>query len=217
MPKFELWYPVSPLHINQAFGGNAAYYARFTDNYGQPIKGHQGLDLQAAHGQPVYAAHDGLAWYVGPDDHGGDGIYIRTAQPDADGKYWTTIYWHLCSKDDTQFKPLVNALTPVKRGDLIGYADNSGAPFESTGDHLHWGLAECDQNGVFIHKQNGYGGCQDPLPFCNGKYATDIAQPPTPAVNVAVIAAQKVEQGNLSLANMLYAVVGVIRAYWNQK
>lgn len=172
--QFQIYYPISPIKIIQLFGANAAYYAKFLDDYGQPQKGHMGVDLMAAHGQPVYAAHDGLARYVGPDSHGGDGIYIRTTTPDENGKYWNTIYWHLCAMTDPQFKPLVSLLTPVKKGDLIGYADNTGAPFESSGDHLHFSIAECDVNGNFVNNHNGYGGCQDPLPFFNGEYAHEV-------------------------------------------
>src|SRR5690348_8548374 len=101
--KFELTYPVSPIHLNQGFGSNAAYYAKFLDDYGNPEKGHMGLDLQAMHGQPVYAAHDGTARTVGPDDHGGQGVYIRTTTPDDSGKYYNTIYWHLVGTTDPKF------------------------------------------------------------------------------------------------------------------
>lgn len=213
--KFSLAYPVSPIHLNQSFGANSAYYAKFLDDFGHPQKGHMGTDLQAIHGQPVYAAHDGLARTIGPDDHGGQGVYIRTTIPDIGGKYWTTIYWHLIGTTDSKFPQPFQGLKVVRKGDLIGYANNTGAPFESSGDHLHFSLAECDGLGSFKNRANGYGGCQDPLPFCDGTYATDtVVNPPPPAVNIALIASQKAQDGNMSLANLLYSLVGVIRAWW---
>src|SRR5947209_2518482 len=97
----ELNYPVSPVNILQPFGANPAYYARFLDVYGVPEKGHMGIDLRASHGQPVYAPCDGDAFYT-KDAHGGDGIYIRV--PNNAAPEYDVILWHLCSKDDPQFK-----------------------------------------------------------------------------------------------------------------
>lgn len=217
MAQFKLSYPVFPVHLNQSFGANPTYYIKFLDDLGNPEKGHSGIDLQAIHGQPVYAAHDGLARTIGPDDHGGQGVYIRTTSPDDIGKYWNTIYWHLIGTTDSKFPQPFEGLKVVKKGDLIGYANNTGAPFESTGDHLHFGLAQCDSQGNFLNRQNGFNGCVDPQPYFDGTYATDtVVAPPPPAINIALLASQKAQQGNLSVANMLYALIGVIRAFWNQ-
>ena len=154
----KLSYPVTPLHINQPFGANPEYYAKFG------TKGHMGIDFLALHGQPVYSPFDGYAYYVGPDEHGGDGVYVAS-NPDPDGTSYIAIHWHLCSKDDPKYAPLVgNPGRWVKRGELIGYADNSGAPFESSGDHLHFGLQAC-KDGLVINKDNGFDGCIDPQPF----------------------------------------------------
>lgn len=198
-----LKYPVSPIHINQPFGANAAYYAKFLDANGNPLKGHMGIDFQAVHGQPVYAAHDGYAFYVGPDEHGGDGIYIRFQ--DDDGKWYTTIYWHLCSKDDPKYAPLVLAGVNVKTGDLIGYADNTGAPFESSGDHLHFGLAPCDQNGAFLEPGNGYGGCIDPQPY----FETQLSA----SEQIAILAAKMAADGDTVHANILFALAKFLKAF----
>lgn len=215
MAKFDLAYPVSPIHLNQAFGANPAHYAKFLDDNGNPQKGHMGLDLQAYTGQPVYAAHDGFAFNVGPDDHGGEGVYVRTTQPDDARNYHTTIYWHLLPRNNAQFPCPIQGSKVVKRGDQIGWADNSGAPFESSGTHLHLGLAVCDVNGNFKNRLNGFNGCIDAQPFFNGTYATDtVVNPPPPAVSIALLASQKAQAGNVSLANMLYSLVAVIRAWW---
>src|ERR1700742_1775967 len=115
--KPSLAFPVKPLSVNQPFGGNPAYYAQFKDVFGNPQKGHPGIDLRAFHGQPVYAAHDGDAIYV-KDGNGGEGIYNY-----AEG--YVTIYWHLVGDTDSLYPPPIpydNGYHAVKAGDLIGYA-----------------------------------------------------------------------------------------------
>lgn len=161
-----LYYPVSPISVNQPFGANVAYYET---NFGQ--KGHPGIDYAASHGQPVYAAHDGAAIYI-KDSHGGEGIWNYT-----DG--FITIMWHLIGDTDPKFPPPISydskgVRTSVKKGDLIGYADNTGAPFESSGDHLHFGLMLTDDNGIVLNQDNGTQGCIDPTPYLNGEFAHPI-------------------------------------------
>lgn len=178
MPKLSLFYPVSPFHLNQGFGENAAYYARFHDQMGNPEKGHNGNDLMAYHGQPVYAATDGMAQFA-RDEHGGEGIYITTVD-----KYeykgsqvsFRLINWHLIGDTDRNFPspiPLTGSEYPVKAGDLIGYADNTGAPFESSGDHLHLGLIPLNSSGSALEPGNGFNGCVDAYPYFNGNFAKD--------------------------------------------
>ena len=176
----EIWIPVKPYRVIQVFGANPEYYARFLDAAGRPQKGHMGMDLQASHGQPVYAPVSGDAFYVKdapcfingvwhPEGHGGDGIYIRS-------QGHTIILWHLCSKDDPKFKPLIacdGSITKVTIGQHIAFADNTGAPFESSGDHLHLGVFVNDPTGAPLNPGNGFGGCIDPAPFLNQRFAED--------------------------------------------
>ena len=166
--KPYLYYPVKPVHINQVFGANVDYYM---SHFNQ--KGHPGIDFMATTGQPVYAAHDGAAIYI-KDQYGGEGIYNYT-------NGYTTIYWHLIGDTDPKFRPPIpfntnGVRTPVKAGDLIGYADNTGAPYESSGTHLHFGLLLTDANGIVLNQDNGTQGCVDPEPYFSGICAQDIAQ-----------------------------------------
>lgn len=165
----DLYYPVKMFAINQLFGASPDYYAKFLDPFGNPEKGHNGLDLYATHGQPVYAAHDGQCIWI-KDAHGGEGIYNY-------GNGFVTINWHMIGDTDAYFPPPIpfdNAYHQVSAGDLIGYANNTGAPYESSGNHLHLGLAFLDAQKRFTNQDNGYGGCVNPLPYFNGKYAADI-------------------------------------------
>lgn len=92
---------------------------------------HNGLDIGAPIGTPVYAAEDGEVEAVDNNDKN----YYRKYQY---GKYilikhennMSTLYAHLS-------KQAVKIGDIVKRGDLIGYSGNTGY---STGPHLHFGV-----------------------------------------------------------------------------
>lgn len=103
--------------------------ARFTSLYGSRIhpvtggrKNHDGIDLAAPTGTPIYATADGRVemaqWYGGYGnfveiDHGGD---VETR------------YGHMSRMN-------VSAGQAVKKGDLIGWVGSTG---RSTGPHLHY-------------------------------------------------------------------------------
>src|SRR5687767_6906453 len=92
MSKFELFFPVKPWIITQGFGGNPETYKQFG------VKGHNGLDVVAKHGQPVYAAHDGDVSYAGLDGNEGVGVVIvsdKKYQYAGGEAYMKSIYWHL--------------------------------------------------------------------------------------------------------------------------
>lgn len=236
--RFTLDYPVKPFVLNQKFGVNGAYYQQ----HGINVKGHNGVDLRAKHGQPVYATHDGIAYHE-VDSSSGCGVVLIGNEYDYKGgkAYFKTIYWHLAdySKEPALKSPVLdwqqkNKGKPksVKKGDIIGYADNTGL---STGDHLHWGLKAIKPGNpqddgqdaadigigkwVTLDYGNGYLGSIDPLPYCTGKYASDpvVEAPLTPADQVAVIAAQTQAAGNSKLADQLWAIVGLIKSFWTGK
>lgn len=179
MKKLSLYHPVHPFHLNQGFGANPDYYAKFHDRFGKPYKGHNGLDLMAKHGQPVYAPIAGLAMYT-KDAHGGQSVIIRTDDlyEYGNGQCWFSVLCgHLVGDSEGAYPPPIKMnlnQTPVSAGDLIGYADNTGAPYESSGDHLHFAITPVDENGRATMPGNGFNGCVDPTPYLNGKYAVDI-------------------------------------------
>lgn len=236
--KFELTYPCTPYAVNQVFGGNGAYYQQ----HGINIKGHNGVDLRARHGQPVYAAHDGIAYFE-TDNSAGEGVVLITNDPyDYKGgkAYFKTIYWHLCDyvKEPGFKSPVLDYQQkhngkpmPTKKGDVIGYADNTGL---STGDHCHFGLKALKPgrpindgqdaadigigNWVTLDYGNGYLGALNPVPYFNGHYANELQDEPlSPADQVAVIAAQTQASGNSKLAAQLWSIVGVIKAFLTGK
>lgn len=167
-----LYPPLKPAICIQPFGENPEYYARFKDHLGNPIKGHMGRDYSTnpSHGQPIYAAHDGSAQFL-RDEHGGEGVYNT-------GSGFRTINWHLIGDTDPAFpNPMPNdgTLKQVKAGDLIGYANNTGAPFESTGPHFHFALYMLSTTGEILNINNGFNGAMDPAPFLSNIAAQDLA------------------------------------------
>ncbi len=178
--RLKLENPLSSILITQKFGDNA------TPVYGQQgLIGHNGIDYRAPHGTPVLAAHDGTAYYQ-IDGNGGHGVVIITdKQYDYGGEqaYFKTIYWHLVDPlKDIKFRsPLLDFPwgKPVKAGEIIGYADNTGL---STGSHLHFGLkpvakvGESNNSWANIEQTNGYYGAIDPAPYLLPEfpYLTDL-------------------------------------------
>jgi len=99
--------------------------------YGTPRRGgsmfmHEGIDLVAPVGTPVYAAADGVV--VGAAPNGGYGNWIRIDHTTR----LATVYGHL-----DRFAPGIEAGASVVRGDLIGFVGSTG---RSTGAHLHFEL-----------------------------------------------------------------------------
>jgi murein DD-endopeptidase MepM/ murein hydrolase activator NlpD len=192
--KLILKNPVQPVSVNQPFGDPNNIYKK------QGLLGHNGIDFMAKHGQPIYASHDGLASFQ-IDGGGGHGVVVITDKEYdyEDGTaYFKTIYWHMCDglKEPQYQSPIADktGFIPIKTGDLIGYADNTGA---STGDHLHFGLkpvAKGEDWGTWynVSQNNGYNGAIDPAPYfenADTQKEVDLAKklidtiPYTPATN----------------------------------
>jgi murein DD-endopeptidase MepM/ murein hydrolase activator NlpD len=85
---------------------------------------HEGIDLAAPTGTPIYAASDGIV--VGATLNGGYGNWIRIDHP----RKLSTVYGHL-----SEFAPGIKEGAQVSQRDLIGFVGNTG---RSTGPHLHF-------------------------------------------------------------------------------
>lgn len=85
------WPETNPI-ITQPFGANAAFYAQLGIS-----GGHNGIDMTAGWGAPIYAAHSGVAYAASdggcpsliPGTGAGKGIIID------DGDGTKTLYWHI--------------------------------------------------------------------------------------------------------------------------
>jgi murein DD-endopeptidase MepM/ murein hydrolase activator NlpD len=87
---------------------------------------HDGIDLVAPAGTPVYAAGDGVV--VGAEPNGQYGNWIRIEHE----QKLATVYGHLMA-----FAPGIHPGEEVVRGELIGFVGSTG---RSTGAHLHFEL-----------------------------------------------------------------------------
>jgi murein DD-endopeptidase MepM/ murein hydrolase activator NlpD len=104
--------------------------AEFTSGYGtrtDPFRGgaarHQGIDLAAAYGTPIYATADGTVTDAG-FNHGGYGNLVKIDH----GRGIETRYGHMSAI-------LVRSGQRVVRGQQIGRMGSTG---RSTGNHLHY-------------------------------------------------------------------------------
>jgi murein DD-endopeptidase MepM/ murein hydrolase activator NlpD len=87
---------------------------------------HEGVDLVAPAGTPIYAAADGVVVGAAPNGRYGNWIRIEHSQKLA------TVYGHLMA-----FAPGIHPGESVVRGELIGFVGSTG---RSTGAHLHFEL-----------------------------------------------------------------------------
>ena len=136
--------PVYVPSVTAAQTQQAAIAAPLPRRIVRPLFMHDGVDLVAATGTPVYAAADGIV--IGAAPNGGYGNWIRIDHP---GKT-ATVYGHLSG-----FAAGIEEGARVSQGELIGFVGNTG---RSTGAHLHF---EIVSNGRAV----------DPLAFPETKRA----------------------------------------------
>jgi murein DD-endopeptidase MepM/ murein hydrolase activator NlpD len=133
-PNF--YWPTEYHVVTQAFGVNYDYYKQFG------LPGHEGIDLRAPNGTDIYAVWNGQVVMVKdshPDLHAYgyhcriDHYIIRKFGTKRARIHYQSIYAHLIKP------PLVKVGDIIKKGQLIGLADNTG---NSIGAHLHFGLKQ---------------------------------------------------------------------------
>lgn len=112
------WIQTRPF-VTQVFGARPEYYAK----YG--LSGHNGADMRAPIGTPVFAPHDGYAYVKGSaDSTTGYGLHVRLRSPFGARESTLAHLSDVVVIDDEM----------IFAGDLIGYTGNSG---DSSAPHLH--------------------------------------------------------------------------------
>lgn len=107
--------PIDAMKLSSAYGMRV-----------HPVTGrlarHNGIDIPAPHGTPIYATADGI---VGRAQRlGGYGLYVEVEH----GNGIQTRFGHMSSF-------VVSSGQRVKKGDILGYVGSTG---RSTGNHLHY-------------------------------------------------------------------------------
>jgi murein DD-endopeptidase MepM/ murein hydrolase activator NlpD len=111
-----------------AFPVKAPY--SFVDTYLAPRAGyrkHQGVDIFAISGTPVYAVVNGIVEEKAVNPLGGNKLWIRSP-----GDNWRYYYAHLSG-----YAPGISNGSRVKKGQVIGYVGNTGNA-RTTPPHLHF-------------------------------------------------------------------------------
>ncbi len=128
--RFTHWPSTSSL-IWQPFGANPDRYKAFD------LPGHEGIDIDAPFGSPIFAVADGTV-AANPEKPSAYGVHVRLNHP---GNY-QTIYGHL-------EKAAVEPGQSVRGGDVIGFADSTGNVWPKPtpekphdGTHLHLTLKQ---------------------------------------------------------------------------
>lgn len=168
------------------------------------MKGHNGEDWGAFHGEPVYFNVDipGMKWWarVEVDDAKGINLYVFSLDPvpfdelPPEASEHARSLWlsqdkkiHICflyvhgnqtvleNKPKIQigeFAPGVPQWAPeIKLGDLILFADNTGA---SSGDHLHHSMKFRFKNSMIAGGDNGYAGAISYAKWFDNRFILDV-------------------------------------------
>ena len=152
MFRFEAW-PTAYRHITQPFGANPASYAKFG------LAGHEGADVRAHAGTPIYAVAPGAVRVIARDLGHPYGLHVRIDH--ADG--YQTVYAHLSAID-----PAIQPGATVRAGQEIGQAGSTG---NSTAAHLHLTLKRAGA------QVDGYpAGIIDPGPYLDALLAEERAR-----------------------------------------
>lgn len=114
-------YPLANFTFTQSFGCSPYWFEPWSANLG--CNYHNGIDLAAPMGTPVYAADGGVIDQAGWCDCG-LGYYVRIDH----GNGYRTLYGHLSEY-------FYGAGTPVSKGEHIA---NVGSTGNSTGPHVHF-------------------------------------------------------------------------------
>ena len=100
------------------------------------LKMHEGVDMSAPQGTPIYAAKSGKVTRTA-FQAGGAGYYVTINHGDG----FSSVYMHM-----THY--IVSPNQYVSAGQVIGYVGSTGG---STGPHLHFGIA---YNGTYVNPMN---------------------------------------------------------------
>ena len=187
----RIYRPLKTNYRTQAFGENKACVrfssplkvvgksfnqcpANFVELYpAMGLKGHNGEDWACWYEEPIYFSTHiaGMTWHAKTevDNAGGIGVDVISDKKFVfNGKtdYIKFRFWHFKST-------VVKDGDPVTLGQLLGYGDSTGM---SSGNHLHWGIKWCEEDGRAKYSDNGYRGAWDFSPYMTNIFILDHFQ-----------------------------------------
>lgn len=202
---------IGNFRVTQKFGVNPKNYAKFG------LKGHNGIDWATPDGTQIVATSDGeviksRAEKDANDKYSGYGEYVELLhwlkEPfdlwDKKVYGFATLYAHFRKRE-------VQVGDKVIRGQLIGFADNTG---NSTGNHLHFGFCYVDKNGLKLFRDNGFDGWQDAL---NKESITWDIKNLTEPIRPQVIDPLKKLKEDLDTCNSKFLVTETVRKELSKK
>ena len=181
----KLYRPIETNFITQAFGENKACFDVAGKVYpilssgtcslntkllypSMGMKGHNGEDWILYRGEPIYFPAEFEGWMkTEVDGKGGIGVDVISRKKIFNGNYIKLRFWHLQ-------KVIGSDKKTIKLGDCIGLGNSTGL---SSGDHLHWSVKVCDENGKAIEEQNGFLGARpfgEVFEVCTNKFILDV-------------------------------------------
>ncbi|MCA9932203.1 MAG: M23 family metallopeptidase [Anaerolineales bacterium] len=130
--KIIAWPVEPPVIVNQKWGNAPEKYQEFGWS-----GGHEGIDLTAPLGVPIFAVAEGTIRFCSDKRQNGtpSAYGLRVEIEHANG--YRTLYAHLRSDAAAISQPG----TEVAAGQMIGFSGNTG---NSTGPHLHFSLKHAD-------------------------------------------------------------------------
>lgn len=149
--------PPAPFRIDKPFSGNYAISQKFGENpqiYGpMGYAGHFGLDFLTPWGSPILATDDGVVTRCAFSAGNGNFLEIKHT-------WGLSLYCHFKNL------PTFNQNAKITRGQIIGYAGNTGLVFSTLpanaphrGTHLHFSIK------ITGRENPPYKDWIDPLPF----------------------------------------------------
>lgn len=160
--------------ITQWFSENSELYSRFG------LEGHNGIDIVAPHGEPMFAVEDGTVVNVKLDPDG-FGKHLQFISDNGDGtkrRLW--VYGH-CSDIYVRVGDKIKAGEHIADMGNTGFVVSGDTPFWKVnpfaGTHLHlgvrlveirsdgWSYSGSDIKLKVLDYNNGYKGSIDPFPF----------------------------------------------------
>ncbi|RNB59775.1 LysM peptidoglycan-binding domain-containing protein [Brevibacillus gelatini] len=138
----DYWFPFNNASWYEPYGDSFGSDREWTESQSGSVRSHEGIDIMAPKGTPIYSVSDGTINRVGWNTYGGWRINIT----DKNGQF-RMYYAHLSA-----YAPGLRVGGTVKAGQLIGFVGDTGYGGPGTvgmfAPHLHFGMYRNDNGRV---------------------------------------------------------------------